>query len=298
LTLRTDRQSMGMADWLRLTLSVEAPSEMVVVFPRLGGTLGPFTVYKQQPIALLMTTSRTHQWQQEYTLTAERTGTLTIPPLTVAVQAAGAAPTATPQQLTTEALTITVTPQLPDNADVTAPKDIAPPMPLVRPGFPLWLWGAGGLGGLGLLTGAWWGYRRWCTPGAAPLQPAHVLALEALQRLQQQDLSSRQRLDEFYVRLSGILRCYVGQRFGLRALEQTSEELLAAVRATGGSMATHHGLLHTFLQHCDLVKFAQHWPSPDNIRQDVERATAFVTQTAAHPLPGRPPATRQDGRGT
>jgi BatD DUF11 like domain len=296
LTLSADRQSMGIADWLRLTLAVEAPSEMVVVFPRMGGTLGPFTVYKQRPIALLRTTSHTHQWQQEYTLAAERTGTLTIPPLTVAVQASGAAPVTASQQLTTEALSITVTPLLRDDADLTAPKDIAPPVPLAQPGLPLWLWGVGGLGGLGLLTGAWWGYRRWRTPGAAALQPAHILALEALRRLQGQDLSTRQRLDEFYVQLSDILRGYVRQRFGLRAPEQSTEELLAAVRALGGSIAVHHDLLNTFLQHCDLVKFAQYWPSPDHIRQDLERATAFVTQTVDHPFPRPSHAPRRAGR--
>ena len=191
LTLYTDRQTMGFADWLRLTLVVDTPLDMAVLFPHVGNALGSFTIHSQRPIVSRTTSSRTRQWQQEYILAAERLGTLTIPPLTVTVQATNAASVAQPQRLTTEALTITVVPSLPDNADVTAPKDIAPPVLLERPGRRLWLWGIAG--GLGLLAGAWWRYRRRRPNSTITLQPAHVLALEALQRLQTADLLSEQR---------------------------------------------------------------------------------------------------------
>jgi hypothetical protein len=106
------------------------------------------------------------------------------------------------------------------------------------------------------------------------------LALEALQRLQRQDLIAQQRIEAYYVRLSTILRRYVEWRFHLRAPEQTTEEFLAAVLATGGLIATHRELLGTFLQHCDLVKFAQHRPSSEDMHQAWNSARDFVQQTA------------------
>ena len=278
LTLHTDRQTMGFADWLRLTLVVDTPLDMAVVFPQVGNALGSFTIHSQRPPVSRTTSSRTRQWQQEYILAAERLGTLTIPPLTVTVQATNAVAVAQPQRLTTEALTITVVPSLPDDADVTAPKDIAPPVLLERPGRRLWLWGVAG--GLGLLAGAWWRYRRRRPNRTGTLQPAHVLALEALQRLQSADLLSEQRIDEFYMRLSHILRCYIGWRFGLRAPALTTEELLAAAPATVDSLAIHANLLSVLLHRCDLVKFACHQPTPHDIQQDVARVKDFVLQTA------------------
>jgi hypothetical protein len=272
---------MEFADHLCLTLDLEAPRHMVVLWPRVSDTLGPFTVRGQRLTGPLTTTSHSRKWQQEYVLAAESTGTLTIPPLTVAVQAAGAGPVAPLQQLSTEALAIVVMPLLPADADVTTPQDIAPPVLLVRPGLPLWAWvTAGVLGSLGLLVGVWWYQRRWPTGRAMPPPPAHVLALQALEQLWREDLIAQQRVEEFHVRLSAILRHYVAGRFGLRALQQTTEEVLLALRTTGACLVAYHSLLDTCLRHCDLVKFARHQPTPDAMRQAWERARGFIEQTA------------------
>lgn len=278
VTLRADRQTIGIAERLRLTLSVEAPLDMTITLPQTGDKLGPFIVLRQHPNGPLPSAPQRQQWQQEYTLEAENTGEQTIPSLSVSFQAA--APDTTPQQLNTEPLTITVTTVLPNDAEVTAPKDIASPVALARRGMLLWMWMAlGGLLGIACFGGIWWYRRRRHFPHPPPL-PAHVLALLALQQLQQQDLIARQRVEEYYVRLSNILRRYVEWRFGLRAPEQTTEEFLVAVLATGGLIATHRNLLSAFLQHCDLVKFARHQPSPDDMQQAWESARGFVEQTA------------------
>jgi hypothetical protein len=147
---------------------------------------------------------------------------------------------------------------------------------------PPWIWGAAGvLGGLGLLVGTWY-YQRWwqSTDQTILPQPAHVLALAALEQLWREDLISQQRLEEFYIRLSDILRDYVTWRFGLHAATRTTDELLAAAPTTVGCLAAHHDLLSTCLRHCDLVKFARYRPAPDAIRQAWESARAFVEQTA------------------
>lgn len=281
LTLQADRQTMGLADRLHVTLAVEAPVEMSVTLPELADRIGPFLVLHQTPSAPQPTVPQRQRWQRDYTLAAENVGDQTLPALTVSFQDAKAAQDAVPQSLHTEPLTITVTTVLPDDADVTAPKDVAPPVTLRRHGVAAWVWivlvVVLGLAGLGAV---WYGYRR--TRRVAPVapQPAHVLALEALHRLQRQDLIAQQRIEAYYVRLSTILRRYVEWRFHLRAPEQTTEEFLAASLATGGFIATHRELLGTFLQHCDLVKFAQYQPSPTDMQQAWNSARDFVQQTA------------------
>ena len=130
--------------------------------------------------------------------------------------------------------------------------------------------------------GGWWWYRRRQRAAAVPLvqRPAHMLALAALEHLQRQDLIGQERIEEFYVRVSTILRRYVELRFGLRAPEQTTEEFLISTLATGGLIAAHCDLLEAFLKHCDLVKFARHRPMPGAMEETFESAKTFVEHTA------------------
>jgi hypothetical protein len=107
-----------------------------------------------------------------------------------------------------------------------------------------------------------------------------VLALAALDHVRRQDLIGQERIEEFYVRVSTILRRYIELRFGLRAPEQTTEEFLISALATGGLIAAHREPLEAFLQHCDLVKFARHRPTPSAMAETFERAKTFVEHTA------------------
>jgi hypothetical protein len=280
LQLETDRTSLGLAERLRLTLAVEAPPGTTITMPPETKQLGPFTVLRRTAPAPRTVAPQVRQWRQEYALEATASGHQTIPSLAVTFRLPGASEDAVPQQLSTDPLIVTVTTVLPDNADLTAPKDIAPPVPIQQPGLPLWLWvGLGGLAALGIAGGVWW-WRRTRRPAAIPYRPAHELALEALRRLQLQELVTQQHIEAFYVRLSAIIRQYIERRFGLRAPEQTTEEFLAAVLATGGLIAAHRELLSTFLHHCDLVKFARHQPTSDDMRQALASAGTFVEQTA------------------
>jgi hypothetical protein len=269
---------MGLTDTLKLTLTLEAPPEVRITLPDVARTLGPFAVVQHRTTGPLSLTPQTQQWQREYSLAVTASGSLTVPSLTVQFQAGD-----TTQSLVTDPLTITVTSLVPADADPSSLKDIAPPVSLVRPGLPLWAWiAASVLGGMGLLAGGWWWFRRRQCATDVPLvqRPAHVLALAALEHLQRQDLIGQERIEEFYVRVSTILRRYIELRFGLRAPEQTTEEFLISALATGGLIAAHRDPLEAFLQHCDLVKFARYWPTPSAMEETFESAKTFVKHTA------------------
>lgn len=283
VTLAADRRSMGMADQLRLTLSVTAPSDTGVIFPEIFDRLGPFLVRNDFTADPEVLDAQLRQWKREYLLEVEEIGELTIPPLTITLAEVGAAEDAEPQQLTTEPFQIVVTSILPEGADLKKPKDIAPPVELAWRGLPVWAWIAIAAAlVLLVLAFLWWrrARRRRLLRGE-PGQPAHGLALAALDRLQNDDLIAQQRIEEFYVRVSGILRHYIEWRFGLRAPEQTTEEFLDAMLVAGGPIAAHRDLLSAFLEHCDLVKFARHQPATDDMQNALQRARDFVQQTAA-----------------
>jgi hypothetical protein len=283
LTLTTDRQTMGLADRLQLTLAVEAPPDVVIAFPDAIQQPGTFRVRSHRTHGPQVIAPDRRHWHREYILEVERVGPLTLPALTVTFQPTGATPGIAQQPLHTTPVTITVTSLVPENAAITALKDIAPPVDLPRSGLPSWVWTIiGGLGGLGVVLGTWW-YWRWRQAAAvAAPHPAHLLALTALQQLQREDLIAQQRIETFYVRLSGILRQYVEWRFSLHAPEQTTEEFLEAVLSCGELLAPHRSLLKAFLEHCDLVKFARHQPTPDVMHRALTSVTSFIEQTADH----------------
>lgn len=282
VALTADRATLGLADRFQLTLTIEAPTGTEVTLPEAAAQLGSFIVRGQTPIASTSVAPQTQRWQQVYTLEAGATGEQAVPPLTLSFREANAAPDAAPTQLQTEPLPITVTSVLPENADVMAPQDIAPPIALTPPGLPPWIWIVAVVLGLALTGGLlWWLRRRRQRPvSPPPPRPAHVLALEALQRLQRDNLMEPQTIEPFYVRLSSILRRYTEWRFRLRAPEQTTEEFLADALVSGGLIATHRDLLSAFLYQCDLVKFARHQPDRNDMQHAFDSAKAFIEQTA------------------
>ena len=282
VTVAADRRAMGMADQLRLTLSVTAPVDREVIFPEVFSRLGPFQVSNHFTSEPETPDPQIRQWKQEYLLEVGEVGELAIPPLTVTISGQGTGDDTEPQQLATEPFRIVVSSILPEGADLKKPKDIAPPVRLAWRGLPIWAWIAIAVA-LVLAVAAflvWRRARRRRLQGSEPSEPAHVLALAALDRLQSDDLIALQRVEEFYVRVSSILRYYIEWRFGLRAPEQTTEEFLDAMLVAGGPIAQYRDLLSAFLKHCDLVKFARHRPATDDMHNALQRAREFVEQTA------------------
>ena len=149
----------------------------------------------------------------------------------------------------------------------------------VRPApgsFPWWLAGAGAVALLALVIAL----RRWRAPLPAPPPRGatdesgpgpEVAALERLARLARRTPQGRRETEEFFVEASAIVRGYSGARFSLAATEMTTEELTARVAKPS---------LADCLRRCDRVKFARHLPDPDERKRILDRAEAFVRETA------------------
>ncbi len=291
VTLEADRRTMPIDGHLRLTLVVEAPAQTAVTLPAIRDKLGPFVVASQTAADPSNDGAARVQWRRDYILEVEDAGLLTLPALAVgfreqADQPAGA------RQLQTEPFEITVTSVLPADVDLTEPKDIAPPVELPRAGLTWLVWPVAllalGLACLALLV--WWRRRR-AAAGPPPPQPAHLLALAELERLERRLPADRPATEEFYVRLADILRHYVDGRFGLSAPTQTTEELLAAADHTGGPLTVRRQLIGRILTQCDLVKFARQQPASASAPDNLRHARTFVEQTADPQPVGPAPAT-------
>ena len=142
-----------------------------------------------------------------------------------------------------------------------------------------WPWVVGiSLAGLGAIGAGVWFVRR-PRPGPPP-PPPHQVAMEALRALVARDLVAHGEIEPFFVHLTGIVREYIENAFGVRAPEQTTEEFLQHV-VDAPSVAAHRAALEPFLQTADAVKFARFTPDAAMIQRAFDTARDFILQTSA-----------------
>jgi hypothetical protein len=144
-----------------------------------------------------------------------------------------------------------------------------------------WLWGALAAVVAGLAAAVLLLRRRprVAAPPAEVVVPAHARALRALLRWRSAPRASAAQVDAFYVGVSSVLRCYVEERFGIRAPERTTEEFLRELEGGDALARRHRAELERFLSQCDLVKFAAHQPPDAEHEGALARAEAFVQAT-------------------
>jgi len=125
-------------------------------------------------------------------------------------------------------------------------------------------------------------------PGPPP-RPAHEIALEELQRVEESNLLANGMVKEYHIRVSEILRRYVEARFRVPALEMTTWEVLGGLQSAGVDDGVRADL-RRFLDQCDLVKFAKARPDEaasrsvlDLGREWVRRSTVAQASQAEEP---------------
>ncbi len=107
-------------------------------------------------------------------------------------------------------------------------------------------------------------------------------ALEELSELLSRKLVEKNRVKDFYVELTMVVRRYIERQHHIRAPEQTTEEFLAAVSSDHRFDATVITRLQSFLEAADLVKFAAYQPDDTNITGSIGTAKDYITTDADH----------------
>ncbi|MFZ8836171.1 MAG: hypothetical protein ACO2XQ_03925 [Flavobacteriales bacterium] len=115
-----------------------------------------------------------------------------------------------------------------------------------------------------------------------PLEPAHIVALRALEIIQKDAIWKQGRVKEHHAGVSEVLRAYFERRFGFPAMERSTDEIIhQCSRLSLNEAAKEHFI--EILRTTDLVKFAKWSPtSSDHIRV-VELGIQFVESTTTDP---------------
>ena len=217
------------------------------------------------------------QWVQQFTLIAFDSATLELPPLSVQLHLDDTVQTNSLQ------LNVRAPSAAAELRDMETIRDIRREPTYW---YDYWPWGLAVL--LPALLAVWYFRRRQkrplpaiaapVAPGPADLPP-HELALQKLAALEQQQLWQNDQTGAYYAGLSLIVREYLENRFGIRALESTTREIVALLPQTDFP-DNQKAVLDHLLQQADLVKYAEIPPPKTYHEQAMEKAKGLIRHSA------------------
>ncbi len=148
-----------------------------------------------------------------------------------------------------------------------------------------WPWVAGGVAGVAILTAIIvMLVRRARRPKKAvlapePEKPLHVRTLLALEEIEKKKLCQQGLVKQYHSETTDILRGYIEERFGVPAMESTTDDLLGALRMSSMG-ASQREQLANLLRMADMVKFAKWTPLLTENEQLMAGAIKLVQQTS------------------
>lgn len=119
--------------------------------------------------------------------------------------------------------------------------------------------------------------------------PPYQLAMQRLTELREDNLWQNGREREYYTRLIDILRDYLQGRFGINAMEMTSQQIIRTLNEKEETRMS-NARMRRILEIADYVKFAKVRPMPDDNHRALADAIQFVEETkpVEVPAPGTP----------
>jgi len=276
LRASVDNSRPSIGDWVTFRITAEGPEGVEFRRAELPGKLPDYMALKyrsaQDPVLKDGRVRRT--W--EFTLDFFFTGQFPLPPIVVTCNGADGKE----RKLMSPVFFVDIQ-DLP--LDPENPADIRPNRAMAEIHVSYrnyYLIGGSVIGALVvLLVGAPMLIRWLRRPEELPPVPAHIVAYEQMRKLVEDRLPEQGRVEEYYVRLSDICRHYIENRFGLSAPERTTEEFLLIMAGTSYLREPHKRLVQDFLQHCDLVKFAQYGPATEEMEEAFASAKRLVDET-------------------
>jgi len=164
-------------------------------------------------------------------------------------------------------------------ADIVQPKDTPVNFAEVMP-YLLWVLLAGGLIALIIFI-----YRKWKRKESIfhkpekPKEPAHIVAYRELDRIKKEKLWEKGYIKSFYTDVTGALRVYVEDQFGIQAMEQTSIEIVESIKGEEFFDDASVVMLEDILFRADFVKFAKALPLGNENQESIDNAYKIISKT-------------------
>ena len=278
VTASVDSTHITMGDWLNLTVQVRHADSVNIAWGEFKDTLGVFEIVRLDTLQRAGAGGSVTEGRK-VTLSAYDSGSFVIPPILVAYVRPN---DTTRHYVQSDPLTIQVSSVEVDTAK--AIKDIKPPLSVPLTWKEIALYAGIILAVSALIYGGYYFYRKRKKNAGeiveedAPKIPPHIQALIRLKELKEKRMWQQGDVKAFYSEATEIIRHYFEGRYGIMALELTSDEVFAQLRRfTLAADVTK--LIEAFFIGADLVKFAKYTPVPSENEAVIPQALNIVEQT-------------------
>ncbi len=112
-----------------------------------------------------------------------------------------------------------------------------------------------------------------------PVEPPHIIAYRELDKLKKDKLWQKNLVKKYYSQLTEIIRIYIEGRFFIRAMEQTTDEIIMDFENSNLIDFNLLDTLKNMLQLADLVKFAKVIPLADENTKCLKDTYMFIDKT-------------------
>lgn len=271
--------SILIGDQLELIIKASLPEGYEVQFPYFSDTLTTgIEVLGQPVIDTLKTEGMGKEYTYRQTITSFDEGFYRIPPIKLPFSSRLSADTA---QTTAVWLLVNT---LPADSTITNIYDIKAPLSEPITFAELAPWIGGGLLAIALIVFLIYYFikRKKGEPvffNAKPADPPHVIALRELGLIKEKKLWDTSNHKHYQSKLTNVIRFYIEGRFGLPAMEQTTDETYKGLLNADVLPKDQLGKLQEVLSLADLVKFAKFAPSVFENLNSLEFAIQFVNTT-------------------
>ena len=274
-----EHDSIWLGDQIKLLIVVEQTAGTKIEFPQLPDSILKVEILNKSKIDTSKLDGTSIQLKQTYLIICFDSGAHVIPPFVFKVRKEGRI-----DSLRSNNLTLFV--KMPPVDLKKGPVDIKKPFgaPVTFKEIAPWILGIILVGAVVFLIIYALSRRNKNKPlfqrPPKPKVPAHIIALQELDKLKGEELWQHEKVKDYYTRLTDIVRVYIEDRFTIAAMEQTTFEILTSFKAKETQVDPKSVVeLKEILEVADLVKFAKFTPLPDENHMMLSNAYLFVKET-------------------
>ncbi|MGE5297334.1 MAG: DUF4381 family protein [Solirubrobacterales bacterium] len=275
--VRLDKTKLTIADTVLLQFEATLQSGYKIDMPKVDKVLENFGIVDWDDLGSKLDAKNNVVTTYQYRLEPFLSGNYEIPAFTFVFHDAND-PNGT-HELASEPIPVEVTSLLGDQRAKLVIEDIEGVVEMPKPVSWWWFWALGAVV-IAAVPAGWLLLRnRRARQVVRIFKSAHEVAYLRLKALVAANFVEKGQIKEFYEQISGILRHYIEDRFSLHAPDRTTEEFLSELRFTETLASADKHVLEEFLTHCDLVKFAKHEPTTEQIQKTFDLVKDFIERT-------------------
>ena len=273
-----DTSDIMIGDQIKLHLSFSGPSDVEVAWPQINDTIvSAVEVVNRTGIDTIRSENNNH-YIQNLTITSFDSGYYAIPPFRFKYRVEGDTALhfveTAPLLLGVHTVEVDTTKAFRDiKMPIAAPYTFREALPWILLGLGIIL--------IGYLLYYYLKKKKHDEPvfkARKPKLPPHQIAFDALENLRFKKLWQNGKVKKYHTELTDILRTYISERFGVHALEMTTDEIVEVLEPTPVNDQALAKLKDTFVL-ADLVKFAKAQPLPVENDLSLNNAIDFVKET-------------------